>query len=155
MTHNIARRFTPLAALVLGAALAGGHAFADGGTTGTRTMGRAASMRKALASLGLSDDQKAKIKATFAAEKPTFQALRTEGQAARVALKAAASAPTPDAATVGTAFLRLGANRKAERAEMQKVRGQVSALLTPAQNAQLTSAFAGAQARWGHRTSGS
>ena len=148
MRKILGGRVLTLAALTLTATLAGGYALASGWNPASGGGRHGGFNRRALASLDLSDDQKAKIKAVFEAEKPTFQALRTEGQAARQALRTVAGSTTPDPAQVGQAYLRLDANRKAARAERQKVHASVNALLTPDQQARLASSLSNARGRW-------
>jgi len=91
----------------------------------------------ALERLDLTDAQETKVKELLKAERPKFEALREEGRAAREALRGAAKAETPDPATVGSAFLRVQAHRKALRAEMDSSRQKIEALLTPEQRAKL------------------
>ena len=135
MNRTTTKRLIPFAALALGLSLAGTMArAADGPGRGGRA---ARGIRAALASLDLSEDQKTKVKAIFEAERETGKAIREERRSANEALKAAAEAPTPDPAAVGRAFLKVDANRKAIKAEMEKIHQKVNALLTPAQQSKL------------------
>ena len=60
-----------------------------------------------------------------------------QAKANRDALKAVASAPNPDAAAVGTAFLKVRADGEAAKAKMNAVRAEVNVVLTPEQRAKL------------------
>ena len=64
-------------------------------------------------------------------------AFRAQAKANREALKAAASAPNPDPAAVGAAFLKVKANGQAAKAKMKAVRTEIDAVLTPEQRAKL------------------
>ena len=94
-------------------------------------------LRGGLATLGLTDDQKAKIVAILQAQKEAGQTLasklRTDGQA----LKELAGAATPDPSAVGNAFLTLKADREAARAMADGILTDVKAVLTPEQVAKL------------------
>src|SRR5664279_5683212 len=58
-------------------------------------------------------------------------------KATRDALKAVASAATPDPAAVGAAFLKVRADGQAAAAKMKAVRTEIDAVLTPEQRAKL------------------
>ena len=90
MTATTTRRLTT-ATVALGLLLAGSAAFAEG-FRGGREGAPGRGIRAALATLDLTDDQKAKVRALFEAEKPKYEALRQEGRAAQQALRAAADA---------------------------------------------------------------
>ncbi len=94
-------------------------------------------IRAAMAVLDLTADQQTKIKAIFQSHKDEGQAFRAQMQADRAALKAAASAATPDPAAVGNAFLKVRANRKAAGEKMKAVKAEIDAVLTPEQRAKL------------------
>jgi Spy/CpxP family protein refolding chaperone len=94
-------------------------------------------IRAAMATLDLSDAQKAKIKAIFESHKGEGQALREQTKTDRDALKAAASAAKPDPAVVGAAFLKVRADGEAAKAKMEAVRAEIDAVLTPEQKAKL------------------
>ena len=136
MTRTTTRRLTT-GAVALGLLLAGSAAFAGQGFRGGREGAPGRGLRAALATLELTDDQKAKTKALFEAEKPAFESLRQEGRAAREALKASAAAAAPDPAAVGAAYLRVDAHRKAVRAQREASREKLEALLTAEQRAKL------------------
>ena len=87
-------------------------------------------LRAGLATLDLTDQQKADIKALFESKKPEFQALRDQITTDRAALKAAAEAATPDPATVGNAFLKVKADGLAVKAQFETTRDALKALLT-------------------------
>jgi Spy/CpxP family protein refolding chaperone len=127
-----------VSALVLSGVLAAGAALAQQGPGGPGGQNRMAQgIRAALATLDLSDVQKEKIKAIFESHKEEGQAFRAQAKANRDALKAAASAPKPDPATVGTAFLKVRADGEAAKAKMKAVRAEIDAVLTPEQRAKL------------------
>ena len=135
MTATTTRRLTT-ATVALGLLLAGSAAFAEG-FRGGREGAPGRGIRAALATLDLTDDQKAKVRALFEAEKPKYEALRQEGRAAQQALRAAADAEKADPLAVGAAYLRVDANRKTARAERTGTRQKLDALLTAEQRARL------------------
>jgi Spy/CpxP family protein refolding chaperone len=122
------------AAVVLAGGLAAGMALAQEAAGGGR-LGHG--VRKALATLDLSDAQKAKVQAIFQSHKDEAQAFRSQMQADRAALKTAAAVPNPDPAAVGNAFLKVQANRQAATTRMKAVRSEIDAVLTPEQKAKL------------------
>ena len=124
-------------AIALSLLLAGSAADAGQGFRGGREGAPGRGIRAALASLDLTDDQKAKVKGLLEGERPKFEALRQEGRAAREALRTATKAATPDPAAVGAAFLRVDAHRSAMRAERNVSRQKLEALLTTEQRAKL------------------
>lgn len=94
-------------------------------------------IRAAMAVLDLTSDQQTKVKAIFASHQDEAQAFRSQMKADRDALTAAASAPDPDPAAVGAAFLKVRANRLAAAEKMKAVKAEVDAVLTPEQRAKL------------------
>jgi Spy/CpxP family protein refolding chaperone len=136
MTHNPLRnKLFGGAALVLAGALAAGAAQAQTAPGGGG--GFARGIRAAMATLDLTDDQKADIKAIFASHKDEAVAFHAQVKADRDALKAAASAANPDPAVVGAAFLKVRADRQAAAARMKAVKAEIDAVLTPEQQAKL------------------
>ena len=125
------------AAVALSLLLAGSAAYAGQGFRGGREGAPGRGIRAALASLDLTDDQKAKVKELLEGERPKYEALRQEGRTAREALRTATASATPDPATVGAAFLRVDAHRKTMRAERESSRQKLEALLTAEQRAKL------------------
>lgn len=99
-------------------------------------------LRTALATLDLTDDQRAKIKATFEAKKAGFETLRTEMRADAKALHEAANAATPDPATVGAAFLKLKADRAGAKDQLDALMADVKAVLTSDQRTRLDASLA-------------
>jgi len=99
-------------------------------------------LRTALATLDLTDDQKAKIKAVFEAKRAGFEALRAEMRADARALHEAADAATPDPATVGAAFLKLKADRAAAKDQLEALMADVKAVLTADQRTRLDASLA-------------
>jgi Spy/CpxP family protein refolding chaperone len=124
-------------AVALGLTLGAGMTLAAGpGGPGGGGRRSGAMLRRALHQLDLTNDQKDKIHAIFDAERPTFRSLRDQMKTDRQALKAAADA-NAGATAVGNAFLKVRSDGQAIRAEMDKVKTQVEALLTPSQKTQL------------------
>jgi Spy/CpxP family protein refolding chaperone len=99
-------------------------------------------LRTALATLDLTDDQKAKIKATFEAKKAGFEALRTQMQTDAKALHDAANATTPDPATVGAAFLKVKEGRSEAKDQLDALMADVKAVLTADQRTRLEASLA-------------
>jgi Spy/CpxP family protein refolding chaperone len=121
-----------LAALVTGAL--GGTALAQA-NKGPGPVLRA--LRGGLATLDLSQDQKDEIKGIFEAKKPGFETLRAKMKADATALHDAASAATPDTATVGAAFLKVRADREAAKASFESLLTEIKGVLTPDQQKKL------------------
>jgi Spy/CpxP family protein refolding chaperone len=94
-------------------------------------------LRRCLAILDLSDEQKASIQAILEASQPVLQADAEAVHIARQTLQADAEATPPDACLIGGDFLALRAAVQALQAEFESVRGQVMALLTPEQQSKL------------------
>ena len=113
-------------------ALASGVALA-GNAGGRGHFGRG--IRAAMATLDLSDAQKEKVKAIFASHREQFQAFRTGAKANREALKAAASAENPNPVAVGAAFLKVRADGKAMKTQLEAVHAEINGVLTPEQKA--------------------
>jgi len=131
-----------LAAAALSLAVTAGTAAAQNGPRG----GGRGMLRHAMASLDLSQDQKDKIQAVLQTAKPEMAPLRQQMRDDARALKSAADSGA-DAATVGQAFLKVRGDRQALKAERQKVRAQVEALLTPAQKTKLDGYLAAVKGR--------
>lgn len=94
-------------------------------------------LRGGLATLGLTDDQKTKIKAVLASKKDAGLALGLKMRTDASALHGLASAANPDPAAVGAAFLKVKANRDAARAMATGAIADVKAVLTPEQQTKL------------------
>lgn len=86
---------------------------------------------------GLTDAQKDDVKALLEAARPGMQSLHEALKDDREALRAAATAPTPDPCAVGTAFLEVEADLKAIGEATRELRTAIEALLTPEQKARL------------------
>ena len=97
---------------------------------------------KCLRVVDLTDQQKADIKAILEGEKDTLKGLHEAIVADRDALKALFDSENPDPCQVGTAVLKLHADRGAMRDEIAKIRSNVEALLTPEQKAKLAGCLA-------------
>lgn len=92
-------------------------------------------LRRCLAILDLSDQQKANIQAILEAAKPALQADAAAVHAARATLHA--DATPPDACLVGNDFLALRAALQTLRGELEAVRGQIMEQLTADQQSKL------------------
>lgn len=136
MTHKPFQKNLFGASLLLAGALAAGAALAQP-APGQGPGPHARAIRAALATLDLTDAQKTSIKAIFESHKDEGAALRAQIKADREALKAAASAPKPDPAVVGAAFLKVRADAEEAKAKMKAVRAEIDAVLTPEQRAKL------------------
>jgi Spy/CpxP family protein refolding chaperone len=90
-----------------------------------------------MSTLDLTADQQTKIKAIFQARKDEGQALRAQMQSDRTALRAAATADTPDPTAVGQAYLKVRANRKSAAAKLTAVKADIDAVLTADQRSKL------------------
>jgi Spy/CpxP family protein refolding chaperone len=135
MNHNpFQKKLFGATTLILAGALAAGTAIAQAQPAPGRF---ARGIRAAMATLDLTDAQKEKVKAIFASHKDEGVAFHTQAKADRDALKAAASAATPDPAGVGAAFLKVRADGQAAAAKMKAVRTEIDAVLTPEQRAKL------------------
>jgi len=106
----------------------------------------AGAFRAGLAKVGLSAEQREKIRGILVAERPRLEALRGERSTSKAALDASLQGPDPDPTAVGSALLRTRADRQALRAERTKVREQTLSVLTPEQRATLAGYLAGARA---------
>lgn len=119
-------------ALAMAGALAGGASadMAQGAGGGDRH-----GIKKCLSILDLTEAEKSAIKGILSAEKDTVKAivakLKTDGQA----LKALLQGSNPDACAVGTAMLKVSADRHELRAERQKIETAIEGVLTPDQKA--------------------
>ncbi len=136
MTRSTKKGLTT-GAVALSLLLGGSAALAGQGFRGGREGAPGRGLRAALATLELTDDQKAKVKDLLESERTRYEALRQEGRAKREALRTAGGAAAPDPAAVGTAFLGVQAHRKAVRAERETSRQKLEALLTAEQRAKL------------------
>ena len=92
---------------------------------------------RCLGVVGLTDVQKADVRALLEAAKPGMEALRATLKTDREALRAAATAATPDPCAIGTAFLKVEADLKAIGEDARETREAIEALLTPEQKAKL------------------
>jgi Spy/CpxP family protein refolding chaperone len=133
MSLTTRKRVVATLAIALSCTVGAGVALAQmakGAWGGNRTE---RAYQRILARLDLSQDQKSKIDALLAAEKPTLQQLAQQLKGDAAALRAAVNADQPDATAVGTALLKVHADGKGLRAELQKVRQGTEAVLSPEQ----------------------
>jgi Spy/CpxP family protein refolding chaperone len=98
---------------------------------------RLAHVRECLSILDLSDQQKEEIRGILEAARPGIQADARTVRASREKLRADAGATDADACLVGQDFLALRDGLEVLRADLQSVRDQVAATLTPEQRAKL------------------
>jgi Spy/CpxP family protein refolding chaperone len=94
-------------------------------------------LRGGLATVGVTDDQKVKIRAILEAKKDDAEALGAKTRVDGVALKSLANAAAPDPTAVGKAFLTLKGDREAAREMAEGVLADVKAVLTPEQAGKL------------------
>jgi Spy/CpxP family protein refolding chaperone len=87
--------------------------------------------------LDLTDAQRADIGSVLEAARPEAEALHATFETDRAAMKAALEKTPPDPCEVGAAALALKADREARRALFDRVKTDVLAVLTPAQQAKL------------------
>lgn len=92
---------------------------------------------RCLTIVDLTDAQKEQVRGILEAEKPVMQGLLQQLKTDADALKAALEASPQDPCAVGSAFLKVGADKAAIRAELQAVKADVEAVLTPEQVAKL------------------
>jgi len=131
------------AVVVAGVAASGALAAPQRPMAGQRGAGP---FRAALAKVGLSAEQRERIRGITSAERPSLEALRGKRLMSKAELDAALQASNPDPTAVGNALLRTKADREALRAEMKKLREQAVSVLTPDQRATLDGYLAGARA---------
>lgn len=92
---------------------------------------------KCLSIVDLTDAQKAEIRTILETEKPVMQGLLQQLKTDAEALRAAIEATPQDPCAIGSALLKVGADKSAIRAELQAVKASVEAVLTPEQVARL------------------
>lgn len=92
---------------------------------------------KCLQIVNLSEDQKTQIKGILEAAAPGIKVLHETLAADRQALKAAFEAVPQDACAIGNAMLKIQADEKALRAEHEKVKASIEAILTAEQKTKL------------------
>lgn len=101
-------------------------------------------IQAALASLDLTADQQARVRALLDQEQPQLASLRDLSRAAQQALEVTLEPATPEPAAVGSAYLKVRAAHDAMRAEMSKFHDGVAALLTADQRSKFEASL-GAQ----------
>ncbi len=141
---KLTRTLSTLAGLALATVLAAGPApAADPAAGGGRGHDRIGALLHCLRVIGLSDAQKDSIKAVLEAEKPVVQGLVEQLKTDHDALETAAQANPPKPCDIGTAFLTVKSSREALKAEFEKIRREVGAILTAEQRAKLEGCLAG------------
>ncbi|HUM01526.1 MAG TPA: periplasmic heavy metal sensor [Thermoanaerobaculia bacterium] len=94
-------------------------------------------LRGGLATVGLTDDQRTKIRSILESKKDGVQTLALKTRTDARALHDLASAPRPDTAAVGAAFLKVQADREAVRGTAENVLGEIRTVLTSEQQTKL------------------
>lgn len=130
------RALVPVVAALVVAVLAAGPALAQE-KPGPPPKGPIAHLLRCLSIVDLTDTQKQQVRAILEAEKPVMEGLHQQLRTDAQALQAALQANPPVACTVGDAFLKVHADRAAIRAELEKIKTAVEAVLTPEQVARL------------------
>ncbi len=92
---------------------------------------------KCLSIVNLTDDQKAQIKGIFETSAPALKALLETLATDRQALRAAIEADPQVGCDIGNALIKVQSDEKAIRAENEKIRLAIEAILTPEQKAKL------------------
>ena len=87
--------------------------------------------------VGLTEIQKADVKALLEASKPEMEALHEALKTDREALHAAVTATNPEPCVIGAAFLKVEADVKAIGEALKELRTAIEKLLTPEQKAKL------------------
>jgi Spy/CpxP family protein refolding chaperone len=87
--------------------------------------------------VNLTEDQQTQIKAILETAAPALKALHETLAADRQALKAAIDATPQDACTIGAALITVQTDEKAIRAELDKTKASIEALLTTEQKLKL------------------
>ncbi len=139
------RQWAAAVAVVVGALVVATSAVALPGAQGGGRRGLGV-FRGALGRVGLTAEQRARIRSLVAAERPSLEALRGKQLSSKAELDAALGVADPDPAAVGKALLEVRADRQAVRAEMRKVREGMRSVLTPEQRATLDGYLAGSRA---------
>lgn len=101
-----------------------------------------------LSILGLDEGQKTQIAAILEAARPASEAIHEQMKIDRKALKDLVGADVPDACAIGTATLKVKADRDAMKAQRQAVHASIEAVLTAEQKTKLAGCLEGAK---GHR----
>ena len=96
-----------------------------------------------LGAVGLSDQQKADAKTILEAGKPVLEGLHQQVVADRKAVADLLGTGSPDPCAVGSAVLRVGADRKAVKDELVKIGASLEALLTADQKTKFEGCLAG------------
>ena len=135
MKHSLRTSLVPLAAALALALAAAALLAVDAPAAAPK--GPVATYLRCLGVVGLTDAQKADVKALLEAAKPKLDALHATRKADREALRAAITATTPDPCAIGAALLKVEADTKAIGAELKTLFTAIEALLTPEQKAKL------------------
>lgn len=87
--------------------------------------------------VGLTEVQKADVRALLEASKPEMETLHAALKTDREALRAAVTGANPDPCVIGSAFLKVEVDVKAIGEALKEVRTAIEKLLTPEQKAKL------------------
>ena len=140
MNGNFTRRRAALLALALSVGLGGAAATARQPLPGELGAGHGPflrALRGGLATVGLTEDQKSKIRTILESQRDAAQTLRQKMRTDAAALHAFAGAPDPDPAAVGAAYLKVRANRQQARQMAEEALGEIKSVLAPDQQAKL------------------
>jgi len=145
MKHSLRTTLVPVAAaltlaLVAPPLLAAGPGAPPAGATAAGPQapkGPLAGYLRCLGVVGLTETQKADVKAILEAAKPGLDALHATLKADREALRAAITATNPDPCAIGTAVLKVETDLEAIGEALKEVRSDIEALLTAEQKAKL------------------
>ena len=135
MQSPVSQRTAAIVAGVLAVAVVGGAAFAqvERGDRPGRPLLRA--YMQGLQQCGLSQEQQDKVKTIIEGSKTAMRSVADQLKADRANLKVALDATQPDPTAVGTAMLKLRADRHAVKDQLKKTNDAVIAVLNPDQKA--------------------
>ena len=108
------------------------------GGNGGPQAGPPSPLLRCLSIVNLTEDQKSQIKGVMEAAAPTLKALHETLSTDRQALKAAIDATPQDGCAIGNALIKVQSDEKAIRAELEKTKAAVEALLTTEQKLKLS-----------------
>jgi Spy/CpxP family protein refolding chaperone len=108
-------------------------------------------MMRGLSRLDLTESQKADVQKIMDSRKATLESLHGRMQTDWEALRQVSEGSNPNASAVGTAFLKLRADREAMRAERESTMQEIRSILTTEQKEKLDTMKQERQERFGHR----
>jgi Spy/CpxP family protein refolding chaperone len=108
-------------------------------------------MMHGLSRLDLTESQKADVQKIMDSRKATIESLHGRMQTDWEALRQVSEGANPNASAVGTAFLKLRADREAMRAERESTMQEIRSILTTEQKEKLDTMKQQRQERFGRR----